>query len=201
MDLVFQRSYRSQLDYNGPLGHRWTHSYDWRLAETNSFTYRGKTGNWMFLQAIADPAAGLYNGDFRGFLKQPDGSYRIRDEVAYRLDKDGDDGWRVMIPGGLSYQFDTNGILQRISHPAGQCVTLAYSNSYPKQLLLRVEHSNGKYLDFAYTNDLIAQVTTPSTNLSLSFSYNCRGELIEATRHTGRGDFKGTYTYNAAGVQ
>ena len=110
-------------------------------------------------------------------------------------------GYEVSIPGGIIYRFDTNGILQNISHSAGQEVTVTYQSLWdpttgalhPK--LDRVTHSNGKYLQFVYTGDNITEVLTHSTNLSLTLSYDEHGDLVSVVRHTSRGSFEHAYEY------
>ena len=195
LNLVFSRNYNSHLRYDRPVGHRWTHSYNWTVDEFTNITIKGVSGDWVLLRAVSDPWLGAYGGDFRWFHEEEDGSHTIRGDIGYRLVKEEDGEYVVKIPGGISYLFDTNGVLEKISHLAGPHITLTYTNDFPNHLLTRVEHSNGQYLDFEYNNDLIVQVSTTSTNVSVSFGYNDNGELVEAVRQTPRGDFTTTYSY------
>lgn len=199
LDLVFVRNYHSNLSYDHPLGHRWTHSYNWSVSEFKDTDVNSERGDWVLVRAIANPWLPPYAGAFMWFKRQTDGSYVLSDNLPYRFEKltAGDYTYKLKIPGGIEYLFDEDGVLQKISHAAGQEVALTYSGAFPDHLLTRVEHDNGQYLAFAYTNvNCIATVSTVSTNLSMAFRYNDKDELVEATRHTVRGDFITAYQYN-----
>lgn len=189
IDLNFSRSYNSQLLYDGIMGARWCHSYDWRL-------YISPTS--ILLQAVVDLGLGAYMGDLHHFQKDETGSFYILGDTAYRLFEEQDGGYSLLVPGGLVRRFDTNGVLSNITHPAGQSVTLHYTGTYPTQQLARVEHTNGQYLDFEYEGGLLAHVRTPSENLYVSFSYDVWNTLTNASLHTKRGVFSEVYDYGAS---
>ena len=184
-DLRFTRRYVSGLDWTNALGPRWTHSLDWRLVETNQYYFRVMTGR----------------GQTFTLEKRPDGQ---EGWVGYQ-----ENNWtalgptngeyRIYLPGRLQYAFDTNGVLQRISDPWDNRISLSYTNAYPSNLLIRAEHSNGQHLDFSYTSDRLTRVDTPSTNLFVTFAYNDSGELTNATRTTSSGSEATLYRYAAGG--
>jgi RHS repeat-associated protein len=153
----------------------------------------------LFLQAVSDPYQPGYQGSRIAFYRTNDGVY-VSSSSAYEA-SEVENGYEVRIPGGIFYRFDTNGILQRISHSAGQEVAITYQSLWdpttgalnPK--IDRVTHSNGRYLQFVYTGDNITEVLTHSTNLSLTLSYDAHGDLVSVVRHTSRGSFEHAYEY------
>ncbi len=222
IDLVLQRNYNSlgadAAATSCTLGHGWTHSYAWYLTTmtvTNTIEYPPwpihpqnvrQNYEYVILHAAADPNLGLYDGDKQWFRKTAPGVYESRNDNGYRL-QDTDDGYAVTIPGGVQYRFDFGGALQRIVHPAGPAVTLTYTNG----LLSRVAHSNGKALEFHYYGGLLASVTTPDTNVWMSYEYPAQpvyflaggttvagaGLLAASVRHTAQGDYRTTYAWDA----
>jgi YD repeat-containing protein len=205
IDLVFMREYDSNLRGGETLGYRWVHSYDWTLLKYREVD--GELGDWMVLRAIADPNLGPYKGGYHCFKKQTNGLYGVSQRSPYVL-TEVQDGHEVKIPGGVVYSFDSAGTLIGIAHPAGQSVDLTYTSGK----LSKVEHSNGKALDFAYNAaSQISEITTPSTNLSVSYTYDVgtnaptvsttRPLLLKTLRKTPRGEFALTYGYGQPGEE
>ena len=137
IDLVFQRVYNGSLATSSALGHRWTHSYDWRLVPYAS-------GDWMVLTAMADPARSGGCSSLHYFERFEDGTYSMSDADQYVLVKNPDGTYRVRTPGGRAYLFGADGILDAIEHISGARVSLTYENrSGPgARRLTRVEHVN-----------------------------------------------------------
>jgi RHS repeat-associated protein len=193
IDLVFMREYDSDLLNKGPLGFRWVHSYGWEIARYKEVN--GELGDWLVLRAVADQWQGPYGGTYHWF-KKTNGVYSVSDASAYVLTVDQQGEYDVKRTGGVKYHFNTNGVLQNISHPAGSRVDMTYDG---QGLLTRVEHSNGKYLSFEYQGQNIARITTPLSNLSVEYSYEDAGMgkivLAQTLRRTPRGDFALSYKY------
>ena len=137
IDLVFQRVYNGSLATSSALGHRWTHSYDWRLVPYAS-------GDWMVLTAMADPARVGGASALHHFERFEDGTYSMSDADQYVLVKNPDGTYRVRTPGGRAYLFGSDGVLDAIEHISGARVSLTYENrSGPgARRLTRVEHVN-----------------------------------------------------------
>ncbi len=174
--LTFRRYYNSAETNHSVLGQGWTHSYDWEL------------------QAGSNKAT-VVSGDARtfSFLKYSPGSYSTAIDNNWKLTGQTNGEHTLILPGGFSYLFDTNGILQDVSDDWGNTVSLSYSN----QLLTRLEHSNGNALDFTYSNGFLAAVTA-ATNLSISFQYAPEGVLTQAVRQAGSEPFIETYAYDTS---
>lgn len=193
VDLVFSRHYHSRLDHDGAVGQHWGHSYDLSATSVVNAKYKGVSGDWVVVQVLGDPGIGVAD-DRYWFEDIGDGSYKLRGDSQYRLKATLDGGHEFLIPGGISCAFDSNGCFVAINSAAGSVVTLNYTNG----TLLDVRHRNGKLLAFSYDDDdKIVRVNTPSTNLSVSFTYNSLGELTNACRHTSTGNYNTGYTYDS----
>jgi len=188
LPLAFRRTYNSQLDYDGPLGHRWAHSLDWHLYEDET-EFDGETNSWRVLSA----------GDGRRFWfqVQTNGTYTSPFDNNWQLTDATGGGYRVTFPAGVSYDFDTDGILTSMADPWGNMLTCTYTNSYPSNALIRVEHSNGQYLTLSNANGRIAKVLSPTNALCVTFVYNAQGELTNATRKVGADTQTRNYLYDS----
>ncbi|MBA4388269.1 MAG: hypothetical protein C0404_09835 [Verrucomicrobia bacterium] len=184
--LSFNMQYNSVQTFDGILGRAWSHSYDWRLSDTNR-TLRSTTCNWKVLRTG--------NGEEYYFYLKADGTYESPQEENVKLSQSGGK-YFVTMPGGVFCSFNTSNTLDTISNLWGQCVTLTYSNSPATGLVTRVQHSNGQTLDFSYVSNRLAQVST-ITNLSMTFAYSGDGLLTNCTRWIG--DVAGVTTYSWSG--
>ena len=189
--LGFARFYNSRAEQSRTLGPRWSHSLDWYLvAETNLVEYQNtNTYGVLFVG----------NGEEVWFRKSGS-SYQPPLDLAWSLEAQGTNGYEVRLPYGAGLAFDTNGVLESVTNRWGNTLTLTYTNDFPTHLLARAEHENGLDLEFTYTaGGLLSTVTSPSTNLSVAFSYNASGELTNATRSAGSVDNTTTYKYDTSG--
>ena len=188
LPLAFRRTYNSQLDYDGPLGHRWAHSLDWHLYEDET-ELGGETNTWQVLSA----------GDGRRFWfeEQTNGAYTSPFDNNWQLTDAMGGGYRVTFPAGVFYDFDTNGVLLSMADPSGNVLTCTYTNSYPSNALIRVEHSNGQYLTISNANGRISGVLSPTNALCVTFIYNAQGELTNVTRTVGADTQTRSYLYDS----
>ena len=186
--LEFTRSYNSTVDYKSLVGQRWTHTYDWRVTSTN-LVELGKTNTYGLLLS---PNNGYY------WFKKTGSTYQSPLDAPWLLQQITNGTYQVTMPGRAVFSFDTNGILQSMSDLCGNSLTLAYSNSYPTQLLTSVRHSNGQELDFIYSSNLISQVTTPAANLNVYYCFNGQSELTNVTCTIPTASFSESYLYDSA---
>ncbi|MDI6774367.1 MAG: DUF6531 domain-containing protein [Verrucomicrobiota bacterium] len=189
LGLIFERSYNSVLDYTGPMGPRWTHSFNWLLLATNT-VFAGVTNSWRILQT----------GEGRQyyFHAKANGVYENPVDNNWRLTRQGNQ-YQVALSAGVVLSFDTNGVLQSMADGWQNNLTLTYSNSYPNHLLTKVQHADGQSFAFVYTGGLLSEVKSPSTNPHVSFWYNGQRELTNATRHMSGATQVTAYAYDAAG--
>jgi len=195
LDLEFRRSYNSGLgSVDGPLGPGWTHMYDWHLTETARVFEAEEL-------SLTNLCIQVRNGEGRTFTLTKAGTngyWRSCRENSWLMLRTTNDECRLRIPGGMEHLFDTNGVLTEISDSWLNTVIFAYTNSYPTNLLTSVEHSNGQRLNLSYQGNKLVHVGTPSTNLSISYSYNDRGELTNVVRSIPSGDTCLRYAYDSS---
>ncbi|MFI2364479.1 polymorphic toxin-type HINT domain-containing protein [Promicromonospora sp. NPDC019610] len=101
------RTYSSANNRQGPFGVGWAWSYDMRVTPTD---------DGVIVRA-EDGAEALYTPDGDGYTRPPG--------VRSNLRKDGD-GWSLVTPGQVRYQFDAAGRLSAVLSPRDDGVRLAY---------------------------------------------------------------------------
>ncbi|MEK7995779.1 MAG: DUF6531 domain-containing protein, partial [Planctomycetota bacterium] len=190
--LEFKRYYNSRQSSLTSLGRGWSHSYDWTISELN-LVY-GPSNN---------PPTNVWKD-----VRTGDGFhyyFQVLSNGTYGACYDNNstlaavtNGYQLTFPAGLVYAFDSTGRLASISEPWGNSLALTYSNVSGNILLSTVAHNNGQQLGFSYKNGTrLATVTSPSTNLSVSFNYfnNDTNQVTQATLQTTAGAFSTTYNY------
>ncbi|MEK7753179.1 MAG: DUF6531 domain-containing protein, partial [Acidobacteriota bacterium] len=175
LDLVFARAYNSQVYPDaGPLGPRWTHSFNWRFEEDRTnYSYKGSAPAYWKVLSAGDGSLHWFKVTGPGTFEAP-----LEDDWTLSLSNN---LYRVDVPGGVFYTFDAAGTLTGVSNLVGNVLTLSYTNTASITRLARVDHNNGQYLQFGYTNGLLSSVATPSNNLGVSFAYT-NGDLSIRTR-------------------
>ena len=186
--LSFERSYNSTLNYTGPLGPRWTHTFNWTLTPTN-VSLPGSTIPWRVVQTGSGETWTYQVITNNVFAPTFDNDTRLTfTNSTYTL----------AFPGGVNYFFGTNGSLQSIGDSWNNQVSLSYTNVLGTNLLLSAAHNNGQYLIFGYQSGLLNNVTTPSTNLSVQFTYNSFNELTGVVTRTSTSVYPTAYLYDFA---
>jgi RHS repeat-associated protein len=186
LPLEFRRSYNSMAGYDGPLGPRWTHSFNISLFGTNS-VFNGATNTWRMLRTG--------DGNQHAFRANTNGSFSSPTTLNWHLAAT-NGGFVVTMPGPVLYTFNSNGVLQAIGDGWRNTLAMTYTNDFPGHQLIRVEHANGQALSFTYGQHGLGEVLSPSADLHMSFGYNAGGEMATATRHVGTDTFTTEYTYD-----
>lgn len=131
MDFVWQRSYRSRYDYDGPMGHNWEHNHNQRIAITETGDARSLNG-----EARVDYYTAGANGTFTsppGFFnvlrKNPDGTLTLRD------------------PSGMRTQFDTTGRMTARIDRNGNAIRYRYNAA---DRLDRITDTFGRHIEIVY---------------------------------------------------
>jgi RHS repeat-associated protein len=191
LPLEFHRHYDTMLETDGTLGPRWSHSYQWRIWETNT-VFKGATNLWLTLQAGAD----------RHWkpLNVVSGGHEIVDADWLWTAEKTNGVFTVRRPGGYVYRFDTNGYLQGMADAFSNGVALVYTNLAGAQRLARVEHSDGRALSFAYSaSNRLDRIETFPTNLTVTYDYADDGTLTNAGRAVGGAVETTRYDWNSTG--
>ncbi len=127
----------SQGTENGPLGHRWTHSFD--------------------LTGSVDAATGnvtLHNGDGRLTTYTRSGNtFTPPPGFHSKLTSNGS-GYTLVTKAQVTYQYDANLRCQSITDTNGNVITLTYAGN----LLQTVTDPTGRVLRFGYTGPLLTSI-------------------------------------------
>jgi RHS repeat-associated protein len=174
-DLAFYRYYSSLALNEGPLGPRWTHSWETRI----------------------DPASAAGTVDIRwgdgridAYHRQGDGSLSPRRGNFTILVQQGDGSFTATTKERVAYRFDAAGALVDVRDPNGN--RLAVSRNGLGQVVT-VTDDAGRTLQFAYAGERLASVTDPAGRVT-AFGYSTAGDLVSVTDPAG-----GVVTYEYDG--
>ncbi len=176
LPLVFEVTYNSlDGDTDGPLGHGWTHSYNVFLTWTGlDFTLHLSDGSRRFFHH--DTANGTYNP--------------VNCHAFGVLEDRAPDGWTYTLPGGLTYELDALGRLERLVDLRGNAISLTYSTQ-----LDRITDTAGRQVDLHYTGTRLTSITSPQAAGDIAgFAYDGNGNLTAITDARGN---SWTFTYDA----
>lgn len=175
LPLEFRRHYASAKDLDGlspsPLGHNWTHNFDWRLRHESDLAVVSMPDGRV-ARFLLDGAT----WQLQGVQPTP---FALRQEV---------DAWRFADPrGNLVYSFDAGGALTGITDGQGNALALSYSG----QNLSQVSDGKGRVLSLSYAG-LNRLVTVGDGSRTISLSHNFK-TLASVTDADG---FVTQYVYN-----
>jgi RHS repeat-associated protein len=176
--IPFVVTFNSQSGQTGPLGNRWTHSYNLRVTDDGTNGALVVEGNgWERYYSgtgYANPP-----GVFAGLGKRYQGGTWL--------------GWKVTRPNHQELYFDLSGNLTEIHDKDGLVWTLSYSNG----LLSTITDPKNRQTTLQYTNNLLTRVTVPG-GLYATFQYdnNTPKRLWKITDAAGQ-----TYTFGYSGTR
>lgn len=173
-------TYQSVADLPiGSLGEGWRHSLEWSLdVQTNqAVLYTG------------DGQKNIFEEDGSGEYLPPEGQNWTLEEIST--------GYEVGMPGGLAYNFDTNGVLTTIYDAWGKGVECSYGTN---GCLETATHSVGRQITFS--NELhtasnqwrIASISVEN-GTSLAFDYNGDGQFTQVVEQVGANSYTSSYQY------
>lgn len=200
-DLKFRRTYNSRLIHrSGILGPGWTHTYGWCVSPTTGVTHAGSkpvTNNYLAVETDEGRRYSLHVSDTNtpGVVR-----YASHNDVDWTARKEQDGTCTLFLPAGYEYRFNSNGLLTSMDSEWGGSLELSYTNEPASNLISEVRYTNGLSLEFAYTNDRLARIDSPSTNLYITFAYDSEGRLTNATRCTAGTLSAVSYAYDEAGT-
>ena len=188
LPLSVARYYNSQNRHAGPLGGQWMHSMEMELVRTN-----------LVEHGYANAYSVMHVGGSERLWFKDNGTNSFASPFAstWTLAATTSGAYVARSPEAFLYLFDSNGVIQRVTGPASNSLTFAYSNSYPTQLLVSVTHDNQKALSFEYATNRLVWVRTDFTNLSLRYDYNAAGQLTGAVIFNGEQVTTTRYWYAA----
>lgn len=135
LDWSFQRTYRSGVTFEGPLGHNWDHNFNRRLVEVN-VTNLSDVRQTFDRAEVGD--VGRMDGTGRAdlYVKNRDGSYAAPAGFYMRLTKEADGTFRERNRDGLEVRYaatDADGLsrMTSIEDRNANQMTLAYEEIDP----------------------------------------------------------------------
>ncbi|NQT94450.1 MAG: hypothetical protein HQ559_16965 [Lentisphaerae bacterium] len=185
-DLLLQRFYLSRIpDAGGHLGPGWLHTYSWSLEKQDYV--RGSSTNDCLRVTTA-------NGKRFTLLRSGSHWFGQWDNALWAVGPTNSE-YRVYLPGRILYTFGTNGVLQSISDPWDNSISLTYTNIASGSVLQKAQHTCGLALTFTHVNGKLTGVTTPDPDLSMTYQYDLDGTLTSASRHTAGANQVKQYRY------
>ena len=163
IDWAFQRTYRSQVAFDGPLGNNWDFRLNGRLEPlgTDVFYYDG-AGRQEIFQRTSPTSFDSPAGRFDVLIENPSGSFSMRQ------------------PGGMILDFhafdqsNLQGVLETITDSAGNTVSLLYDS---QGLLTTAGDALGRTFEYDYYDSGRLEATRDYTGREIRFFYDADGNL------------------------
>ncbi|RPF21149.1 polymorphic toxin-type HINT domain-containing protein [Myceligenerans xiligouense] len=169
------RTYSSANNRQGPLGVGWAWSYDMRVTPTD---------DGVIVRA-EDGAEAVYTPDGDGYTRPPG--------VRSNLRQDGD-GWALITPQQVRYEFGPGGRLTAVLSPRGDGVRLAYDQDWHGHDAVEITDASGRTAVALLEDELITRIILPDRRM-VRFEYTdgLLTEVKDARRNVWR------YRYDAEG--
>lgn len=167
LDWQLTRSYRSQIAYDGPLGHNWDFNWNMRLGALGSdVLYFDGTGRREVFGRTLGPVFDSPVGRYDVLVENGDGSFTLRTPSGTLFDFHALDGSNVQ------------GSLTRIVDRKNNEITLLYDH---QGLLETTVDTLGRRVDFAYRADGRLETVTDFSGRTWTFGYDATGDLVSST--------------------
>ncbi len=196
------RTYRSRVDYDGPLGHGWDHGLNRRLiseadGSCAGVTYSGGDGTSLhFVAGLTQtfPLSGNLQHFEIGYQSPP--GVRVTLHAA-GTQIEGDVGnpphitqgeWRLVTADGMVEVFDERGVLTRIedANHYGLSITWEEGHAPGNLRIAEVTDSVERVIKYEYDgDDHLTALRHEASGLKVTYDY-ANGELISATSSDGR---------------
>ena len=187
--LSFRRWYDSSNTNVGTLGKGWSCILDCSLLKTNTL-FLGATNSWLVL--------GLDGQKYWKELSVTNSGHALRGTLDWQVVQETNGTYDAVLPQGVTYRFDTNGVLTSLDTDFGNHVSLTRTNLSGQSVVTRMDHNSGTHLDFTYVSNLLVSVSTPSTNLIIRYSYDPNGLLTHVTQTVATVQYATLYSYDSA---
>ena len=185
MDYEFRRTYRSRIQYDGPLGANWDHNYNKRLVVQENGDIARFDGDARF-DIYKKNEDGTYTspaGRFDVLSKLPDGTYQIRDRH------------------GVFNRYSSAGFITSITDSNNNAITFEYADVAGASRLTKVTDTLGRAIQYQYTTSGPAtgrlQKITDFSGRSVQFAIDGNGDLVAVTS-PATSDFPSGKTVNYA---
>ena len=162
-DFRVKRSYRSQYNFNGPLGHNWEFNH----------------GERLLLPLPGDPVQRVLvvdgGGRVDGYVRNPDGSFSSPDGFYDILRQNRDGSFTIRDRYGFRRNFDENGrLVSRVDRNGN---TMSYSYDSQGRLSV-VTDTMGRDINFTFDNQDRLVAITDFIGRQIRYTYDDWGDLV-----------------------
>ena len=167
LDVAFTRRHRSQLDYDGPLGHGWDFNYNERLqiepnGDVRRSNGRGQVALWVL---NPDDSYSAPAGYFGTLTLELDGRYLLRETDGFRRFYTAE-GWlsqyQDRFGNTMDFSYDAQGNLTGITDVFGRSHELDYKYIAGRDRLVVLRDDSNRQWQYSYdANGHLVAVTTP----------------------------------------
>lgn len=190
---VVTLTYDSLDPRTGPLGKKWSHSYDIGLVQNSDGSVTIREGNTRSYYKLTNGVFVSETGDTSTLVKTADNIYALsyKDGSRKKFDANGKILSITDATGNsTSFAHDAAGNLASITDAASRAITFAYDVN---NLLTTITDPAGKEYTFTYTGTFLSTVTWPD-NSSWQYTYDENGFMLTKTDPLGKVT---TYQYDA----
>lgn len=177
----------------GPLGAKWSHSYDIGLVPNADGSVTLREGNTRSFYNLVNGVFVSETGDYSTLVKTADNTYTLtyNDGSKKKFTASG----RIISTtdwngNSLSFVYDTAGNLASIIDAAFRTTTFTYDTN---NLLTTITDPAGKDYTFTYSGNTLTAITWPDSS-SWQYTYDAKGFMLSKTDPLGKVT---TYTYDA----
>ncbi len=164
-DIEIIRSYNSHnSNFSTAFGYGWTFNYNVYIVDKGSYA--------IFVDG---------DGSFHNFISTGGGNYTAPPGVYLRLNKYPDDTFILWFKDGMTYHFDSGGILQNITDKNDNTLTFTYSGGK----LVKVEDDSGVYVTFNYNSEHRISSIRDVMGREITYEYDLYGNLVKVTDAMG----------------
>lgn len=179
----FERTYRSDVSLDGPLGHNWDHNYNRRLHQVSAANER--VVQFSFPDAKAGDVV-IFEGENRSdiYVQNPDGSFNSpRGYYTNLVENPGDGSFSERRQDGTVITYDTpdaDGIARMTSWSDRNDNTMTFQYN-GDGLLKRVVDTLGRPIDYFYNADNRLIEVRDFFDRSILFEYDDNDDLVAVT--------------------
>ncbi|MFA5810980.1 MAG: RHS repeat-associated core domain-containing protein, partial [bacterium] len=191
MDFEFVRTYRSRIEYDGPMGYNWDHNFNKRLLKVDhaycdahpldtcctDVEWKEKPADYVacYIRFDGNARYDAYKYDEAGnYFKAPYGYFD-------RLVKHDDGTVTIRDRQGVTNHYAADGPCTAIEDRFGNRMELIYEGSGASRRLARVIDTLGRAIEFRYSGKHLVEVED-FAGRKLRFGFDGSGNLVSATK-------------------
>ncbi|WP_340818400.1 RHS repeat-associated core domain-containing protein [Methanolobus sp. WCC4] len=187
LDIQFSRTYRHRIDYDGPMGKQWDHSYNLWLREALEDNIKGgkdfvvyvSSGSLRMDRFVLKNEGFNVPDDFTGVADAIFGSPAGIHECLIK--KSGK--YILLSPEGRRIFYNENLKAERISDLNGNEILFEYED----YLLIKIIDTSGREICLKYDDDRrLVRLIDKASDRWIQYEYDSAGRLVEVNHSTGR---------------